>query len=534
MRKKDIAGATFEEIWSQEFQKLDPSASAPYAEYEGRPSDYIKEVLGLRMTPQQEEAVECIVNNRMVVMQSSTAVGKSFIMAAMTWYFRDVYYGRGVQIYCLAAPPVQNLRRILWGNILSIGRKYRGIDKRLIRDLRVNGPTDNEYIEGISIPTQGSDEEKESKASGKHAPFLIFLVDEADAVPDVIFKGIDGCGSGGELVRIVCSFNPKKRFGYVYNAIASNSAKTIRLCSFDHPNVIEGRDVFPGAVTRNYVIDKINEWTTPVYAYEVKWDFDSPPSGVFWLPDYLNGTVSTSETGTTFPPLMGGWRKVTNPEFSYKILGEYPPSGDSQLLPQEHLEGSIARWLMTKKELFANLPVSAGIDISDAGGDECCISFMRGMHYHEETIAFPGSNVNDGSDTIIDYCRSRNVTKAFFDGVGMGKMYADTVSEKLKERGLAIEVVVVDVSKKEKAKFRTRRDRLYWRLRNWVMNPLTCLCDNGELRRQMQIVRWEEGEAGRIVVTGKKQMRAILGKSPNEMESLLMLMDRGGAGYFRI
>jgi hypothetical protein len=39
------------------------------------------------------------------------------------------------------------------------------------------------------------------------------------------------------------------------------------------------------------------------------------------------------------------------------------------------------------------------------------------VEYQEETVTFPGTNVNDGSDTIIDYCVARNVTKIFIDGV---------------------------------------------------------------------------------------------------------------------
>jgi hypothetical protein len=193
------------------------------------------------------------------------------------------------------------LQGILWKNIREAFHRHPTFDKRLIRSLKIERGKD--IIEGVIIPTHGSSEEKVSKASGKHAPYLIFLIDEADAVPDEIFTGIDGCASGGE-VRIICSFNPKKRYGYVYNAIQSGRATLVKLCSFDHPNVIEGRTVIKGAVTRNYVVDATNEWTTPIPESEVRWDESDAPQGVrSKYHPFLVGASSITEIGKTHPPV---------------------------------------------------------------------------------------------------------------------------------------------------------------------------------------------------------------------------------------
>jgi hypothetical protein len=61
-----------------------------------------------------------------------------------------------------------------------------------------------------------------------------------------------------------------------------------------------------------------------------------------------------------------------------------------------------------------------------------------------------------------------------------------------------------------------------------------CIPNDEELIRQLQAVSWEEGAAGRITVTSKKQLRSLLGRSPDEMESVLMRMDAGGSSYFSI
>ena len=69
--------------------------------------------------------------------------------------------------------------------------------------------SDKSFIQGVAIPMSGSPEEREAKFSGKHSPVLIFIVDEGDAVPEEVYKGIEGCMSGGELVKTPGHVQPK-------------------------------------------------------------------------------------------------------------------------------------------------------------------------------------------------------------------------------------------------------------------------------------------------------------------------------------
>lgn len=521
----------FNNLAKSVFSSMDPTASAPYAHYEGRPVEYMEEVLGDVLTEQQKEAVRLSVTKNMVVMQSSTGVGKSYTMADLACYFFDVYQGMGVEIYLFAAPPSRNLQGILWKNIREAFHRHPSFDRKLIRSLKISRGSD--VIEGVIIPTHGTSEEKVSKASGKHAPFLIFLIDEADAVPDEIFTGIDGCASGGE-VRIVCSFNPKKRYGYVYNAIKSGRATLVKLCSFDHPNVIEGRTVIKGATTRGYVVDATNEWTVHVPEMDVKWDDDYPPYGYFKLPDFLVGTSSSTEIGKQYPPLRAGWRKVTDPQYSYKVLGEYPPSGDKQLFPQESIDAAVTRHSMIDWKKLSHLERTAGFDVADQGSDGCSLSLFKGYNVLERIIRWAGADVNEGTEIVLEHLVANQVTIVYGDAVGMGKMYMDLLREKVDQRGLGIQVVGVNVGKREKSRFLMRRDKLYWRLANWLKSSATCIPNDEELIRQLQAVSWEEGPNGRIVVTSKRQLRTLLSRSPDEMESALMRMDAGGSSYFSL
>ncbi len=174
-----------------------------------------------------------------------------------------------------------------------------------------------EFIAGVSIPTSGSEQQREAKFSGKHAPHLMFLLDEADAIPDEVFRGIESCMSGGNT-RLLCMFNPRTPSGAVYRMIRDGKAHVVKLTAFDHPNVATGEDVIPGAVDRPTTIRRINEWARPLAANE------KPGADTFELPGFLEGAVVQSRAGLEFAPLKAGHYKIMDPAFSYMVLGEYP------------------------------------------------------------------------------------------------------------------------------------------------------------------------------------------------------------------
>ena len=165
---------------------------------------------------------------------------------------------------------------------------------------------------GVSIPTSGTEAQREGKFSGKHAPYLLFVVDEGDAVPDEVYRAIESCMTGGHA-RLLVMFNPRHESGAVYRMIRDGRAKVIRLSALHHPNVVTGEDRIPGAVTRETTIRRINEWCRPLAIGE------RSGAGCFELPEFLVGVTAQSQAGDTYPPLKPGWYKITDPAFSYMV-----------------------------------------------------------------------------------------------------------------------------------------------------------------------------------------------------------------------
>ncbi|MBI5579601.1 MAG: hypothetical protein HY895_10650, partial [Deltaproteobacteria bacterium] len=203
------------------------------------------------MTEQQKRFCEAVRDHHTVTGQSANAVGKSFIVAAICIWIYKCF--DGVQVYTLAAPPESNLRKIVWAHLNSTFEKHPELFKNDARKDLMISRSPLEFIAGITIPSSGSDQEREAKVSGKHSKVIVFILDEADAIPDAVFKGIESCASGGE-VRIICTFNPRQPSGAVYRMIRDGKAHVIKLSALDHENVTTGENRFPGAVTRPVVV----------------------------------------------------------------------------------------------------------------------------------------------------------------------------------------------------------------------------------------------------------------------------------------
>jgi len=199
-------------------------------------------------------------------------------------------------------------------------------------------------------------------------PTFSFVLDEGDAIPDEIYRAIESCMSGG-FSRLLVMFNPKRRMGAVYRMIRDGKCSLVSMKAFDHPNVVTGKEVIVGAVTRDKTITRINEWTVPVNEEEG----DELDNTCFEVPDYLVGATTTDTAGNYYPPLDPGHRKIVEAEFSYMVLGEYPTQSMYQLISTDWIDAARTRWDAYVAQFGLKPPVAVkaimGLDAADLGED---------------------------------------------------------------------------------------------------------------------------------------------------------------------
>lgn len=480
-----------------------------------------EKVLGESFTDEVRALMESVRDNPITIAKSANATGKTHGAARVaTWFYKSF---PGAQVYTAAAPPESNLKRLLWGEINTIFEKHPelfGFDRQA--SLQVSRGA-QEFIAGVTIPMSGSETQREAKFSGKHAPYLLFVIDEADAVPDEVFRGIESCMSGGHA-RLLCMFNPRHESGEVYRMERDGRANVVHLSAFNHPNVIEGRDAIPGAVTRETTVRRLNEWCRPLAEGE------RPDSESFMLPGFLVGATAKSQSGKTYPPLQVGHYRIMQPAFSYMVLGQYPAQAENQLISREWVSRARARWDSYVQEHGEVPPIGTaalmGLDVAEFGIDANAGCFRYGG-FVERLISWGGvDTVTTGDRAALEY-KARETLRCNVDATGVG---AGVAPHMQREECTAVGVKVASrpTTKTELGEFYQLRDQLYWSCREWLRTDPGAMLPPDEQLIEELVVPTYEIRNGKIRVMDRDTMRELLKRSPDRASALILTFSPGG------
>lgn len=492
-------------------------------QYAEDPVGFGENVLGHKYPPQIKVMMESVRDNKITVVQSCNAPGKSFsaVDLCLWWYKRSL----NSQVYITAAPPEDNLKNIIWGKIVASTYRIPEIfadDK--VRDLMIERPPgkdvgqdDMDRIAGLRIPTQGNRHERVAKFSGKHAHNLLFIVDEGDGVPDEVYEGIETCMSGGNA-RLLVLFNPKAKRGFVYRMIRDGLAKVIRLNAFEQPNVVEGKEIYPGAVNREITAERVNKFCRHVEGTH------EGNSEYFRLPDFMVGHEAKKADGGTYPPLQPGYYYVQDPVFYYLVLGMYPPKDENQLISQEWVDLARERWdvyvAMHGKKPPENIKGVAGLDVAEMGKDKSTICNRFG-YFVDGFKSWGGVDVLVTGDRAIEECKDSGVSLCNIDGNGFGA----GVAPHMRRLGFKAYGFKTQESPKEQSELgecRKLRDQLFCAVRDWLKNdPNAMLPPDRELIEEMLITTYTV-ESGKIVVMSKQAMKELLKRSPDKFDALAL------------
>ncbi len=486
-----------------------------FTKYQKDPAAFGREILGEVYTDDVIAVMESVRDYPVTIARSANATGKTHGAARIALWFYKAF--PGAQVYTTAAPPEANLRRLLWGEIGSIARKH----PTLFRDDRITslnitkGP--QEFITGVTIPMAGTPEQREAKFSGKHAPYILFIVDEGDAVPFEVYKGIESCMSGG-MARLLIMFNPRGAAGPVYQKERDRQAHIVELSAFRHPNVVSGEDVIPGAVTREKTVRRINEWTRPLAPGEV------PDAECYEVPEILIGTTATAEDGHEYAPLPPGYRKISNPAFSYMVLGQYPPQSETQLISRSWIDQAVSRW-MAFVAMHGERPPAVdpilGLDVAEFGKDKNVACLRYGNFVPRIRAVWQGVDPDASAIRAAQYYSEMDARVCYVDATGVGAGVAPRMS-RLGCTAYGVKVASSPTYNTELGEFGMMRDQLWWTVREWLRaDPGAMLPPEEALIEELAIPTYAV-VGSKIRVTQKDVMRELLGRSPDYADALCL------------
>ena len=497
------------------------SLSSDFSDYQEDPVGFGENVLGETYTDDVERMMESVRDHPITIARSSNAVGKTHAAGRVAVWFYKVFHD--AQVYTAAAPPESNLKKLLWGEIGSLVEKHPDLFKTdTVKTLHVERSAQS-FITGVTIPMSGTDAQRQAKFSGKHAPYLLFILDEGDAIPDEVFIAIESCLSGGHG-RLLVMFNPRAEMGEAYRMERDCRANVVSLSAFNHPNVVAGEDRIPGAVTQEVTVRRINEWCRPLRERE-RLDTEC-----FELPEFLEGVVASSQTGIPYPPLQPGLYKIMEPMFSVMVLGEYPSQGSNQLISREWIARARSRWDVYVAENGETPPEGVygtqGLDVAEFGSDANVLCSRYGG-YVERPFVWSGIDTVSTGDRAVDEFKGRKISMVNVDATGVGT----GIAPYMQRQGCSAYPVKVASSPTEKTdlgEFQILRDQLWWACREWLRtDPGAMLPPDEMLLEELQTPTYEVVN-GKVRVMKKDVMRDLLKRSPDRADSLCLTFSSSG------
>lgn len=462
----------------------------PSPHYRHDPVRYFREVLGVEPWPKQIEIIEAIRDHPRVAVSSGHKVSKSHTAAGIAlWFYSSFDDARVV----MSSTTARQVDQILWRELRMMrARSGRCMECKLSDPdgLRIKRPCPHStMIEGeqgeLARTGLKSDDFREvigftakqaEAVAGISGRNLLYILDEASGIPDIIFEAIEGNSAGG--ARVVMFSNPTQNAGAFYDAFHTKKQfyKTLRVSSEDSPNVVQNRIVIPGLATREWIDTKREEWgeDSPLYRVRVKGEF------------------ATEEDGKAFP---------------------------LHLIAQAQI-----RWHDTPDQgrLFI------GIDpAGEAGmGDETCFAPRRGLKLlslrahrglNEEQIL-----VNLLA-LIVTHALPRETPVVVLDREGaIGAKVATILLEYTNRFPAAFELVTVRAS--ERAQRRPKiydriRDELAANLHQWFRDE-GAIVEDTKLEQELHALDWRQAINGRYKITAKDQIRKLIGRSPDRYDAL--------------
>ncbi|MFC1862911.1 hypothetical protein ACFL1Z_03040 [Thermodesulfobacteriota bacterium] len=499
----------------------DAESITEFSKYQDDPVGFGEKVLSEVYTKEVKDLMLSVRDYPITIAKSANATGKTHGAARVgVWWYKCF---PDSQIYTGAAPPESNLKKLLWGEIGTVTEQNPDLFKSDgIKSLHIERSAQS-FLTGVTIPSSGTEQQREAKFSGKHAPHILFIFDEGDAIPDEVYRGAESCMSGGHA-RMLIMFNPRHESGEAYRMERDGRANVVKLSAFNHPNVRTGKDVIPGAVTRETTVRRINEWCRPLI------DGEPVDSECFELPDFLVGCTAKSQSGREYSPLKAGYFKIMEPAFSYMVLGKYPAQGSNQLISKEWLAKARSRWDVYVSENGETPPkyTSAvmGQDVGEFGTDVNVACFRYGG-FVERMVLWKGvDTIRTGDRAIVEY-KARSVYKANIDATGIGAGVAPHM-QRGKCAAEPVKVASSPTEKTELGEFHILRDQLWWACREWLRTDPGAMLPPDEMLIEELATPTYEVQNGKIRVMKKDTLRELLKRSSDRADALCLTFYQPG------
>jgi hypothetical protein len=432
------------------------------ASWMASPALFVSEALGAHPEPWQQQALDAIARHDRIAIRSGHGIGKSALLAWLVLWFG---FTRSAGKIPSTAPTSHQLEDVLLAEV----RKW--LDKMRARGWGYLARQVTITQEAIRFPSgtfaalrTGSKDRPEA-LQGFHAADLLFLLDEASGIEDVVFE-VAGGALSTPGAKVVMTGNPTRTSGYFYNAFHGMR---------EHWHCMHVPCSASSQVSADYIEQARQQYGEHSNRYRVR------------------------------------------------VLGEFPLEEDDVLVPLHLCESAIDRDVAMQR--FA--PVW-GLDVARFGDDSSALAKRRGNKLLERVKELKKRDLMEVTGWLKREYESADEedrpSEILIDSIGLGAGVLDRALElNLPVRG----VNVGEAPSSDSGHYLRLRDELWWKMRQWFEGRDVCIPEDPRLIGELTSVRYKLESTGKLRVEPKDDMKKRGMRSPDFAEALMLTFAGG-------
>lgn len=420
-------------------------------DYLADPLPWFRDVLGCTLYPKQQDMVLAVRDNDQVSAVGCNSSGKDWTSARIALWWMATHEFSKVLI---TAPSTRQINDVIWKELraayLSAKRDLGG---HLYETPNLTWD-EHRFVTGFST-------DKPYKLQGFHSRALLVIVSEAHGMKQVDIESLWKLNP----LKVLYTGNPISESGAFYDSHHSKAAlwQGITITAWDTPNVIEGRDVIPGLITRRDIRRHAENWgeDSPLYRMTVNAEWCEGMGQLIVVP--LSWAVRAEVT-------------------------EYPPG---------------------KVEVV-------GCDPAGRGMDKTVIYSRRGR-VARLLWAVQGFSEMETAGWLKGYHDDHKFAHIVVDGVGLGS----GIVSRLREQGVGVIDFQGGASASDSTRYADRNAEVWWRMRKAFDQGLD-IDEQPELRAQLSSRKYNIESDKKVRLESKEDMRTHGRKSPDYADALAM------------
>lgn len=400
---------------------------------------FVEGVLGAKPEEWQKKALYAVRDNDRVAIRSGHGIGKTaFLSWLILWW---VLTRSPSRIACTANTSSQ-LSDILWAEVAKWHRCMPDGLKELIEVTSAKVELTGQ--DSFAVARTARRETPEA-LQGFHSPNMLFLVDEASGVDNIIFEVGEGAMST-EGAKTVMTGNPTRTSGYFYEAFnkMKDSFFTMKVSSQDSTQV------------------------GPKFIEDMK--------------------VKYGEDSNIY---------------RVRVLGEWPEADDDVVIPLHLLQSAAERDQVPAE----TTPVVWGLDVARFGTDKSALCKRKGNVVTEPIKSWRNKDLMEMCGIILNEYEtttwSDRPVEILIDSIGLGAGVVD----RLTELDLPVRGINVAESASMGERYGRLRDELWFLGKEWFEARDCTIPEQEELIDDLSKPRFSFLSNGKLKVEGKDEMK---------------------------